>query len=326
MLENYTIHYPAELIQDPEITSYDILVFSALRNITGTGILPAAKRACVTSDWISYVIYQYMTESYCDNMLPAVEESMDRLIQKGHVPGYKKGPHRYHVNPFGLYSSYTKCTYDIIARLATEEHIYLIKPLLTILFWRRMGYDPLYKGTTVCCCSESFLATSLRVSVQTVSRYITTLEDLGILFVYRPNGVQEMNYMGLMQHEDSVRDIAYHETGKTNNLRSSTRKSYTQKYNRVMRENDASIYTEEELLDILDYMTKRNYEQQQKIRKSGGKITGDIRDLSEFKHLMEAAGVKPAKKEKIVPQLPTPTEYEPLPPYDPSEDVDYYFD
>lgn len=287
-LDDFQIYIPHTYIQDPQTTSFDIVVFAALSLETHSMF---KLDRVVTATGVAYAMYG---EDGINKNIKKIDASIRKIISDGVLPGRKVKAETYlmeHISSYkDVWPHYTILPYMSINKIfcdARGDDSSLLKTYAYVMASRSLSKEDEVHGKRgiVAYFGSKWYAKQLSISPNTFSRHITRLEELEVLYVFRPKatsaGRNSNNIMGAYADKHLVDLYAYNKhlynVGDQNQKR-----SYMQKYNRIVRAGSTAIYPVEEVMDIYEYIKERNQTEVVKSQEYNGRFEPDIKDLSVF--------------------------------------------
>ena len=249
--EEKTIYIPKSLIDDPEVTGFDLVVFiqadlCSMRIFT--------EPFCLGAGTIAYKLFGSPIKHRAK-----IQDSFKRLATKYPLLFTMTSNKQYIVTDFNVkveeYQVAIKLSeYDTIANSEYSYKFNMLKAYLVILSMARsyikangigyLGTNFAYSWyANVCDCKEI-----------TFSNYVTCLEDLDLIYVYRPQDPHKTNVLAHKKYEKYIiKWTIENNYGKKESNETNKRRSLMGKYNYLVKQLDLGNpcpYSKKELKEI----------------------------------------------------------------------------
>lgn len=249
--EETKLFIPKTLIDDPEITGLDLAVYIQL-NLCSIKLFD--EPSCLGAGSIAYKLYKYSNKNRAK-----IQQSFQKLIIKCPTYFSSDGDKKYIITNFynntdEFQVRITLQEYDTIANSEYSYKFNMLKAYLVILSMARsyikangigyLGTNFAYSWyANVCDCKEI-----------TFSNYVTCLEDLDLIYVYRPQDPHKTNVLAHKKYEKYIiKWTIENNYGKKESNETNKRRSLMGKYNYLVKQLDLGNpcpYSKKELKEI----------------------------------------------------------------------------
>lgn len=194
---------PNDLLLNPTLSGLDLVVHMYINNLSYWSF--NGEKYYVTPRFIA-------NEMECDreSFITGVYTSLKNLIKQGVVKGEKVNSYGYllDVEQFGPYEfEFITINYPELKKIISTDYYYkfeLVKFYLLIKYTLRV---PVFIGSEkryISNIAQAFFSNTMDITKQTVHRYVTTLENLNCICVYRSTAPHKNNVYGLYGDEEFV--------------------------------------------------------------------------------------------------------------------------
>ena len=240
------------LIRSLNITDFDVAVYSFCMINTMSGNYES-----VSMD-ISDLAYQMRGSLIISNKFrDKLNKSMNHLINEGYIHAEKPIRNKYIIyldefNNFEYFTSVDPSDLRIIMQQSYEP-VSVLRQYLLVL-------STINSGSKCSTYTLDWYGSITGRTIQTVSKYMSVLEDLGLIYIYRSADKYTANVYGRAQDKAAI-DFIGRKTGKPARINANNKRRFSQMYNHIKKVGIKKCgYTPEEVVMVHEYMKQRNEE------------------------------------------------------------------
>lgn len=241
-----------DVLYDPRLSDNDVLAYTFLKVLTYSENYDS----CLFT--LGEVVDQIYGEINSHNITGQISKSLHKLMDTGYILTQKKKQGSWYI----FMTSYNLNPEDRFTVVnpaylrAIMDSKYRNKP--SILRFYMMLMSTIYKGTKVGTYDQSWFADKMHVTTATISSYMTALEKLGIIFIYRAADFYTSNTYGSIDDEAFVRAEGEKRTSKRKaHENANEKRKYVAMFQNFLNGKEYPINT---LKEIYEHMKNRNIE------------------------------------------------------------------
>ena len=256
-----------DLIYDEDLSDNDVMVYVFLKILTYS----ENYESCLFN--VAEIVDQIYGEINSHSTTALITKSLENLMNSGYVLTKRKNQNSWHMF-MTSYNLNPKDTFTIVnpnylRKIVDSE--YRNKP--TILRFYMMLMSTVYRETKVGTYDRSWFASKLDVSNNTISKYMTILEKLGIIYVYRAADFYTSNTYGAIEDKKAIKAEGEKRSHKHRaHENANEKRKYVAMYQNFINGKEYPISVVE---DIFTHMKERNAE----IERLGNNARATVYDL-----------------------------------------------
>ncbi len=248
------IYISNTLIKSQNIDDFDVAVYSFCIIKT-----MSANYTATTIDISDLAFHIYEKIQISNKVRDKLNKSMNRLIDNGFIHAEKLGRNKFiiyldnlNVSNFEYFVSVEPADLCAIMRQSYEPASVLRQYLLVL--------STINSGSKCSTYTLDWYGGITGRTIQTVSKYMSVLENLGLIYIYRSADKYAANVYGRAQDKAAI-DFIGRKNGKPARINANSKRRFAQMYNHIKKVGIKKCgYAPEEVVLVHEYMKQRNEE------------------------------------------------------------------